>query len=171
MKKLLTLLLLFCSITIYGQNQKTYSASNGMTYTEGDTIMLGMGSMPNGDFKWLQMGGWAAAMSYNSNAGSSQFNIGKGYANTAVVLKKIKSYKTKGTEKYYFIVGGGNITNYYLYIEEAIETCEIKCKPFAQSNNIQSDKYDQLKKIKELFDNGVISSEEYEKEKQKLLNQ
>ena len=169
MKKLITLLLLFCSINMY--SQKTYSASNGITYTEGDTIMLGMGSMPNGDFKWLQMGGWAAAMSYNSNAGSSQFNIGKGYANTAVILKKIKSYKTKGIQKCYFIVGGGNITNYYLYIEEAIETCEVKCKPSSKSNNIQPDKYDQLKKIKELFDNGVITSEEYEKEKQKLLNQ
>ena len=51
MKKLITLLLLFFSLyfilsSINMYSQKTYSASNGITYTEGDTIMLGMGSMP-----------------------------------------------------------------------------------------------------------------------------
>lgn len=34
----------------------------------------------------------------------------------------------------------------------------------------QSDKYDKLKKIKELLDNGTLTQEEFEKEKQKILN-
>ena len=34
----------------------------------------------------------------------------------------------------------------------------------------QSDKYDKLKKIKELLDNGILTQEEFEKEKQKILN-
>lgn len=34
----------------------------------------------------------------------------------------------------------------------------------------QSDKYDQLKKIKELFDNGTLTQEEFEREKEKILN-
>lgn len=34
----------------------------------------------------------------------------------------------------------------------------------------QSDKYDKLKKIKELLDNGTLTQDEFEKEKQKILN-
>lgn len=41
-------------------------------------------------------------------------------------------------------------------------------------NNLNSDnpnqKYDQLSKIKELLDNGAISQEEFESEKEKILN-
>lgn len=42
-------------------------------------------------------------------------------------------------------------------------------------NNVNSDnsnqKYEQLSKIKELLDNGAISQEEFEVEKEKILNQ
>lgn len=43
------------------------------------------------------------------------------------------------------------------------------------ANNVNSDnsnqKYEQLSKIKELLDNGAISQEEFEVEKEKILNQ
>jgi hypothetical protein len=43
-----------------------------------------------------------------------------------LLLKKIKQVTFKGAVKTGFIVGGGNITNYLLLIEDAIATCEIK---------------------------------------------
>lgn len=72
----------------YGQKTiDRYTASNGITYKEGDQIKLGRGSATNGDFLYLQMGGWAAIASYDVNKSSDQNNIGRGYSGTAVTLK------------------------------------------------------------------------------------
>lgn len=147
-----------------------YKASNGKTYHEGDTIKLGIGSSPNGDFRYLQMAGWAAIASYSSAGGSSQTNIGKRYSGMNVVIKKIQSAKLKGATKVYFTVGGGNITNYQLHIEDAIATCEIAdCKGAVPASG-NSD-LERLKKLKELLDAGTITQAEFDKEKQKILGQ
>lgn len=70
----------------------------------------------------------------------------------------------------YFTVGGGNITNYTLDIENAIATCEVEnCIEEKNERNSSVDKYDQLKKLKELFDEGILTQEEYDAEKKKIL--
>lgn len=159
-------------------NDESYTASNGVTYSIGDKIVLGRGSAPNGDFVYLSMGGAASVLSVNmkSTERNEYLTLGASLAGLAVELKKIKIVKLKGQEKVLFIVGGGNITNYHLYIEDAIATCEVKdClqtdkhKPSLQIIN-QPDKYDQLKKLKELFDNGTLTEEEFMIEKRKLLD-
>ena len=173
-KVILTLCLATSFLFASAGDPKEYVASNGVTYHVGDTIKLGRGSANNGDFLWLQVGGWGAALSYNQNKGSDQFNIGKGYSGMNVILKKIKTVKFKGATKTIFSVGGGNITNYDLHIEDAIETCEIAiCKISNATAAVQvpADKYDRLKKLKELYNEGVLSHEEYDAEKAKLLSE
>jgi len=136
--------------------------------------MLGQGSMPNGDFKYLQMGGWGAILTYNQNKGTEQFNIGKGYSGTNVILKKINIYHIRGAKKVIFIVGGGNISNYWLYIEDAIQSCEIKdCIERKQQVVIQQQTTpaDELLKYKKLLDDGAITKEEYDAQKKKILNE
>jgi len=121
---------------------------------------------------YLQMGGWAAVMSYDVNNGADQLNIGRGYANTAVVIKKINQTKIKGIVKVYFTVGGGNLTNYTLYIDDAIQTCEVRpCEALDAQQQPVADKFDQLKKLKGLLDSGAITQAENDAEKKKLLNQ
>jgi hypothetical protein len=174
MKKIiLTIFLSAILFYAFAGDPKEYKASTGVTYHVGDTIKLGRGSATNGDFLWLQMGGWGAVMSYNQNKGSDQFNIGKGYSGMNVILKRIKTIKFKGATKTIFVVGGGNITNYDLHIEDAIESCEIAiCKMSnATAAAGPADKFDQLKKLKELYNEGVLSHEEYDAEKAKLLSQ
>ena len=39
-----------------------------------------------------------------------------------------------------------------------------------QNSNINNTKYDDLKKIKELLDNGILTQDEFEKEKNKILD-
>jgi hypothetical protein len=157
---LLTTITFISQSECLAQNSDSYKASNGVEYKIGDNIKLGRGSAPNGDFVYLQMGGWAA--------GSSDTNIGKSYAGLAVTLKKIKKYKFKGEEKVLFVVGGGNITNYNLNIEDAIATCEVAdCKK--NEPVVKEDKYDRLKKLKDLLDQKIITQEEYDKEKTKIL--
>lgn len=170
MKVILTLLLTFSLVLTffltYGQGKKLkeYTAFNGTTYKPGDIIKLGKGSAPNGDFVYLQIGGWAAGTGASTIIGSS-------YAGLAVEVKKIKEYNFKGQEKVAFTVDGGNITNYLLMIEDAIATCEVAdCNnELGEVQNSTTDKYDELKKLKELLDSGVLTQEEYESEKRKVL--
>ena len=173
MKRLLGLFFLMLPLGLFGQqNLTTYTASNGVTYNIGDTIKLGRGSATNGDFLYLQIGGWAAVAGYDQRKGTDQNNIGRGYSGLAVTLKKIKQYKMKGQEKVYFIVGGGNITNYNLMIEDAIAACEVAdCKDKKNAETKTPDKYDKLKKLKELLDQGALTQEEYDKEKKKILEE
>lgn len=174
MKQVILIVLLLTPLFALSQNLKEYSASNGINYKVGDIINLNKGSAPNGDFVYLSFGGWGAALLMSENG--SVDAIGKAYAGLAVSLKKIKKTKFKGVEKVMFTVGGGNITNYILDIESAIETCEIKeCKSDsdnASSSNLNEESaLDKLKKLKELLDIGAITKEEYEIQKEKILKE
>lgn len=164
MKTFFIALLLLPTIMLAQNRLDKYEASNGITYKVKDTVRLGLGSGLQGTFVHLKMGGWMAG---------DATQIGSGYSNSAVVIKKIRKYKIKGVENVMFTVGGGNITNYNLMIEPAIQTCEVV--PCSDSNKItvqtESDKYDKLAKLKKLFDDGVLTEAEYEVEKKKILDQ
>ena len=157
------------------QKSQVYAASNGITYKVGDTITLGKGSGMNGHFAYVQMGGFFNAMaSMNGNYSDVSAGLDRNYAGTNLVVKKIKTFKDKrGTNKTHFVVGGGNITNYNLMIEDAIYTCEVKdCKDTKKVEVVSAEsKYDKLKKVKELKDAGVLSDEEYNEEKKKIMKE
>jgi hypothetical protein len=93
------------------------------------------GSGFNGNFVFVQISGWAV--------GVTPQGIGSAYSGLNVIIKK-KQVTFKGAVKTGFIVGGGNITNYLLLIEDAIATCEILCRAKATVIS-QSDKFDKLK--------------------------
>jgi hypothetical protein len=175
MKITLTLLLLiYFSFLSNAQKITEYKAINGITYKIGDAVKLGRGSSPSGTFLYLQMGGWGAVLNYDASAGPNQLNIGRGYANTAVIIKKIKTGKIQGVVKYYFTVGGGNITNYVLTIDDAIQACEVvPCSLTGNTAVVQQsdDQFDKLKKLKGLLDSGAITQSEYDTQKAKLLNE
>ena len=162
------ILLLVSNFTIaQGNLLEEYPASNGITYRPGAIINLNKGSAPNGDFVYLTMGGWAVSLDPKENV------IPKSFAGLAVELKKIRKQKMKGAEKVIFVVGAGNITNYTLDIEQAIESCEIKdCidSSEGQQNNA-NDPLERLKKLKELLDIGAITQEEYDLQKTKILKE
>jgi len=162
MKKIILLLFLFyLSIANAQERLKEYKASNNITYKEGDLITLGRGSGGQGTFVYLKIAGWMTG---------SETQIGSAYSGLNVEIKKIKKQTFKGAEKVIFTVGGGNITNYSLEIEEAIASCEIKdCVNQSAVAVNKTDKYDQLKKLKVLLDDGTLSKEEYEVEKKKIL--
>jgi len=145
------------------------TASNGITYKIGDEIKLGRGSDTNGKFVYVNIGGWAISTNPEEN------RLGAANAGLFVTIKKINKYNYKRYKGVYFTVGGGNITNYNLDIENAIKTCEVEnCTEEVQKVEVvgnMSDKYDQLKKLKKLLDEGVLTQAEYDAEKKKILEQ
>ncbi len=169
MKKILIIvILLFSVVVVNGQfstKLKEYKASNGVTYKKGDTIKLNRGSNYNGSFNYVTMGGWMISANPEAN------KLPSTNAGLLCTIKKIKKYDTKRMKKVIFVVGGGNITNYWISIEEAIASCEVApCKKNTEKNTTE-DKYEKLKKIKNLFDSGVLTKEEFETEKKKVLQE
>lgn len=161
-------LLLLLSITsLTGQSKmeklETYKASNGVTYKVGDNITLAKGSDTNGDFAYFRIGGYMG--------GSKVEPMGAHNTGLIVTIKKIKKYNKKRIKSVLFTVGAGAPVNYILDIENAISSCEITpCESNTDKVVVkQDDKYDQLAKIKKLYDEGVLSEEEYESEKKKIL--
>lgn len=167
MKRILIIsLLVIYSLITFGQNKiDSYTASDNITYHIGDTIKLGTGSDNNGNFKYLQMGGLSNTLSaMNGDYQNVSSSVGRNYSGLNVIIKKIKEQKFKGGTKVLFVVGGGNITNYNLMIEEALKTGEIA------SNGMSSDEaLSTLKKEKDKFDLGLITSDQYEAKKKELI--
>src|SRR6202012_4169861 len=55
MKKILFTILFLAPFIGFAQKLKEYQASNGKTYHPGDTLRVGLGSMPDGNFKYIQI--------------------------------------------------------------------------------------------------------------------
>lgn len=172
-RKFYIILLLAVPLFSFGQKLKEYKASNGITYRIGDTVKLGRGSDPNGNFMYVQIGGWGKAFTYESGKGAAQYDLDRNFAGTAAVIKKIRNEKAHGADRIVFTVGLGNISNYDMYIEYAIATCEIAdCKKnlTMTAEQPKASNAEELAKYKKLLDQGAITKAEYEAVKKKLLN-
>jgi hypothetical protein len=176
MKQLILLLLLLPTVGFgqafgLGKRLNEYLASNGKTYHVGDTVKLGQGSANNGTFRYVQYGGWM--MFFQNGNSSDAHNLDKGYSGYGVVIKKIHSFNANGNQKVVMAVGIRQISNYDLWIEDAIASCEIVDCKGAKATTVQQvdDKFDQLKKLKALLDSGAITQAEFDEQKKKLLKQ
>lgn len=167
MRLLLTIALSFtyyCSIA-QPEHKKldTYKASNGIVYKKGDTVKIGKGSNFNGNFKHFynySIGGFAA--------GYAGGGLGRTFGGTNAILRQIYSEKERGATKVMFKL---NIRGsaYIVDIDLAISDCEIypcaKDVPIQNSTSIA----DELTKLKKLRDEGVLTEEEFQSQKTKLL--
>lgn len=170
MKKILILLMALSFVTGLAQNEKkkkkerifSYTASNGVTYSEGDTIVLSRGSGENGRFVYVG----------TRNRGKGYLDGSEGTGYRLKVARMIKSNRAnyRGVD---FILFNKFKIPFDLDIENAIASCEITpCEEQSAQVVVQEkedDKYDKLAKLKKLLDEGVLTQEEYEAEKKKIL--
>lgn len=111
MKQVILIGLLTLPLALKAQKTLTeYQASNGITYHIGDTVKLGRGSGASHEFLYV----------LTSSGASAQ----RGYSGGKLVIKKIHRVNFRGMDKVYFVTA----PKYLLYIEDAIETCEVPCK-------------------------------------------
>ncbi|NNU33087.1 SHOCT domain-containing protein [Mucilaginibacter sp. S1162] len=148
-----------------GSTVTEYKASNGVTYKIGDTVRLGRGTKPDGTFLYLEDHGIIP------NPRSTR-SLPKEFANAVAVVKNIRKMKVNGVDKYLFSVNPGGPMRYTVFIDDAIEACEIKpCKtPDSAKPATTGSVADEIKKLKALMDSGAITKEEYDAQKKKLLN-
>lgn len=168
------LILLLASLSVSSQKRKKkekleeYTASNGVTYRPGDEIKLAVGSGNNGSFVYVN----DRVRSGNSFNSDSQL-LGPNSSGKKLKLVAILDIQKKNKEGIYFFLNNSWKKPYDMDIENAIANCEIKpCT--RQSGQVvvqekEDDKYDKLAKLKKLLDEGVLSQEEFESEKKKLL--
>lgn len=163
-----------CNGQITGKKSNdTYMLFDSIAVNPGDTIFLGNGTDRRGDFVSIFQpeNGWI---------GSEEMSLSRKFANKHFKIKHFKQQKDKKTgEKTVAVVTPGGL-NFVADLEQGIELGEIvainkhdfkkKAAPAAvivQPVSVA----DELAKLKKLFDDGVLTKDEYEAAKKKLLNQ
>jgi hypothetical protein len=201
MKKLLLPLFLMCTVIVSAQEstrpeyavmkgaeltdhvQKNgYVTNCGFTVKAGDELILGKGTLPNKFFAFIYQSpvGYFTETSLDASNRKSLIST---FAGKKVKVKRLQSYGTRRTGfNVVAVVGAGDIVNYWIELDQAIEAGEIVVpEPYASKLDINKKNApvviqqntvsvaDEIKKLKDLYDSGVLTKEEYEKEKKKLL--
>jgi Short C-terminal domain len=160
----------------------TLFTTSGYKIVEKQDIKIGTGSMPDGDFKFVRINS-ASWFAYHSNTGYNGFvNQANSFSRSQSGLNyKIKSIEKRRNKKhgyvYYAKIGSG-IINYEIDVENAIASGELNVpdefKPKTKTAVVVEVKQqvsvaDELAKLKKLSDDGILTQEEYEAQKKKLL--
>jgi hypothetical protein len=148
----------------------TLYTSCGYNITVDQEVKLGTGTRDNGDFKFITV----SKTSWLVVANPKQPSMHKEFGHHTAIVKKLK---TTGNEHngyiYYLILGIGDIVNYQCDVENAIAAGEIVVPDRfkAKTANGPTSVADELAKLKKLYDDSVITKEEFEAQKKKLLGE
>jgi len=151
--KFIILFYLLVSLSVFSQSQ--YKTAQGFTYKIGDTIQIGQPILIS-----LSTGHWKTIF---SKKGKNLTN--NNLINKSVVIKKIEVIDS--ITRFNFRIFS---SDFYVNIDEALAKGEVIVDPKKQKEiSLNDDKYDKLKKIKDLYDSGALTKEEFESEKIKIL--
>jgi hypothetical protein len=187
MKYILVLASLFAVNYSFSQDTLTHMqddvliTQSGYIIKEKQMLKIGTGTMPDGDFKYIRIAA-TSLMQYTGtnrgavNSANSLSARNKGYEYKVVRIDK------RGTKKhgftYYPVINVGAM-RYDIDIDNAIASGELvvpdeyrpKTTPIVVQVKQNLSVADELAKLKKLFDEGVLTKEEYETQKKKLLDQ
>lgn len=143
---------------------------SGYVFRKGDNVKMGIGTLMNGDFKFVRVSSQSLLWSQND----SQNALPARYAG---LNGEIASISQRGSKKrgftYYLIMKFGLPGRYEIDIESALAAGEIllpdQYMPNKKSSNSTLSTADELLKLKKLLDDGILTKEEFEAEKKKLL--
>lgn len=196
MKKLLLLLFAFslnANSQNYNPNQdKEYKTeqghifignslkiNNGGMITVGEDIKLGKGSDTNGTFRYIQVN--EGSVFRGTNTGGTNYGVQEANALPnkynglkAKIVDIVERGRKKTGYKVFVIIGVGEMKRYQIDLDSALEYGEVIIDGYANNNkkettNTSISLADEIKKLNELKESGLLTEEEYQQAKQKLL--
>lgn len=180
MKCLFVLSLLLLTSASYAQivGKKSKDAIiifDSIVVNPGDTLHFGNGTDPKGDFVYVYT-------PPNYWVGTKEEGMQRRFAHKFAVIKHFKKHKDKRTgEKTVAVINPFGGLNFVADVESAIESKEIvainrrsfdkKEAPIVANVVVKQETSlaDELGKLKKLHDEGVLTKEEFEAQKKKLL--
>jgi len=163
-----------------------YTTQIGWTIKEGDTLLLGKPGNYNKNFAFIyqSQASWAT-MDLNPNTiPTKRYLQSRLSGRTGYVKNIIPIGARRPGYTIIAVIGIGEMVNYWVEIDNALDAGELlppskfadklsKSAQAAQTVVItqKTSVADELKKLKELLDQGVISQEEFDTQKKKLLEQ
>jgi hypothetical protein len=194
MKKVILMVLFGLSLVTnsFGQNYPKISdngdtilLSQNVKYYVAQKIKIGAGTSDGGDFKYIKINqaGFTAVMSTTNNRryNRDMFALDPSFSGRLGEVKKIKAIGSdKRGYNYEILLSIDGIHRHQCDIINAIKFGEIECdtcgslKPSSQQqviiNNNAPSVTDELVKLKKLKDEGIITEEEFQDQKKKLLS-
>jgi len=187
-KRLLLVSFITKSILILGQGNElpkiandTLFTSSGFKITEGLKLKIGIGTTPDGDFKFIRRNN-NSMFAYSSSTGyQSLANSANAFPrNQSGRFFEVKRIEKRGNKKHgylYYAIIGNAIVRYEIDIENAISSGEIvvpdEFKPKPKNQIIELKQQlsipDEILKLKKLLDEGILTKDEFEIQKKKLL--
>ena len=171
------------SYPILSDDRETVQISDKVKFSVGDDIKVGTGSTDDGSFKYIRINSasWTHFSSTDGPNGRGANQANSLPSNFSGHLMHIKKIRRDGNEKrgyvVYLVLGGGTMTNYECDIVRAVNVGEIECDGCVSKKNTPTvivnnsgSTADELIKLKKLKDDGVITQEEFDMQKKKLLN-
>jgi hypothetical protein len=160
---LVTLLGLSPVLPVMAQKSKTYTASNGMIYSVGDTVILGVGSAPDGYFVNIYSGMARTIFATLAEEAEYDFRLPDFFHGAPVEIRRIRNVDD-GTLLLFDTDGWGG---FVIDIEKAIAACEVSyCRPFGF---LTQEEFEKLILLNRAAANGEISVERFEELRKELL--
>ncbi len=160
--------------------------SFGYKLFKGESIKLGLGTKPDGDFKFIRIS--SKSIFRNTSATPNESNDANALNSRYANLKyEIIRFEKKGSKKhgyvYYAVINPGGLigtdnpfglVKYEIDVENALKAGELELPEQYQpkkeiSTAASFSVSDELSKLKKLLDEGVINQDEFDKQKKKLL--
>lgn len=155
-------MLLFLEASV-AQKVLEYTASNGITYMEGDTVTIGVGSSCGGAFNYIYSGVATTILMSLSEMEGYDARLPAGFEGSKVVIRKIK----KNGDKTIFTFVDNELGGYVIDIEEAIKFCEIA---FCQGNDyLSQQQFEKLILLYQACLNQEISPERFTQLRSEML--
>lgn len=161
------------------KHPESYKTESGLIFHVGDYITFGKGTMPGGDFKYITVNSTSffRAMSASNHINNDQNSLSRDWSGyKEKIIRFDRTGSRRGGYKTVAIISANGAIRYMVDLNAAIETGEIVVpQEFRPKNNNatviqqQLSTADEIAKYKKLLDEGVITKEEFEAQKQKLL--
>ncbi|SEW21085.1 Short C-terminal domain-containing protein [Chitinophaga sp. YR573] len=172
MKRLLLAVLLLPAFAVAQSNEfgkienDTLYLSTGEKYWKGKEVRLGYGSNGAKGFEFITLSPWSLA---------GPVPLGSSWANLKMTVKDFQLTGTKRTGKKFFVVAkGGNLSPYWIDIVSALNQKEVASDApkeiiAAATTTTPPDLAEQIKKLKELKDSGVLTEDQYNAALKKVI--